>query len=228
MCYIAGNLQQGVAGMAQLIAIKGEDASSVFELAGGSLVIGKPPHAQICLTSPFVSRRHAQIEEFEGCHRLRDLESRNGTRINGERVGTEWAWLSQGDKIELAEGRVVLIYQDETATITIVDFERADEKFRVDEGPREVFVGGEKIVPSLSRLEFDVLNHLYKKQPNAVSKDEIAQAGWGAARPDGDVSDDEITAVIRRIRKRIEPDPNNPKILRTQRGVGYKIDVSES
>ena len=213
--------------MAQLVAIRGEDESSVFDLDGSSFVIGKPPHAKILLTSPFVSRRHAQIEMVDGRHRLRDLGSRNGTRINGERVGSEWTWLSQGDRIELAEGRVVLIYQDETATITIVDFEAAHEKFRVDEGTREVFVGGERVAPPVSRLEFDILNRLYKKQPNTVHKDEIAQAGWGAARPDGDVSDDEITAVIRRIRKRIEPDPNHPKIVRTIRGVGYKIDLSD-
>jgi pSer/pThr/pTyr-binding forkhead associated (FHA) protein len=53
-----------------------------------SLVIGREP-GQAVLDSPQVSRRHAIIEARpDGSHVLRDLNSANGTYVNGQRIAT--------------------------------------------------------------------------------------------------------------------------------------------
>ena len=83
-------------------------------------------------------------------------------------------------------------------------------------------VRGEKLAPPLSKKEFDVLELLYLGRGNAVSRDEIAKAGW-PERSEADVTPEEIDQYIRRLRRRIEEDPSQPKLIVTLRGHGYRI-----
>ena len=76
--------------------------------------------------------------------------------------------------------------------------------------------------PALSRKEFDVLHLLYQQRGQACSRDEIATAGW-PERPEADVGDQEIDQYIRRLRRRIEPDPSHPRYITTVRRFGYKL-----
>jgi len=48
--------------------------------------IGRHPDCELVLESPLVSRFHAELDVFEGTGELRDLESANGTFVNGVRV----------------------------------------------------------------------------------------------------------------------------------------------
>ena len=83
-------------------------------------------------------------------------------------------------------------------------------------------VRGEKLAPPLSKKEFDVLELLYLGRGNAVSRDEIAKAGW-PERSEADVTPEEIDQYIRRLRRRIEENPSKPKLIVTLRGHGYRI-----
>ena len=40
------------------------------------------------------------------------------------------------------------------------------------------------------------------------------------------VNDNTLTVYIKRLREKIEDDPQNPKIIKTVRGLGYKVDES--
>lgn len=71
---------------------------------GDVCVIGRN-EGDLVLADPFVSSRHARIERRGGGFMLRDLQSRNGTFVNGTRV-TEVA-LSLGDKIKFGESMFV-------------------------------------------------------------------------------------------------------------------------
>jgi len=210
--------------MPLFVVVAGESDASVFPLEAERCVIGKAPHADIQLSSPFISRAHAEVTAIDRRHSLRDLGSKNGTSLNGRPVGPVGAWLSEGDRVELAQGKVVLRYQSGTSTITIVDLDSRDDPFRVDMASREAYVGGVRVEPPLARKEFDVLAFLYEHRGTACSKDAIAEAGW-PEREGGDVGDGEIEQCIRRIRLRIEPDPSNPHIVKVVKGFGYKIDA---
>lgn len=72
----------------------------------------------------------------------------------------------------------------------------------------------------LSLTEFRLLA-LFMRNPRAVlSKDQIIQHVW----PDGvEILDDNTVAVnVRRLREKVEDNPQNPQLLTTVRGVGYR------
>lgn len=208
--------------MPLFVVVTGETDASVFTIEGERCVIGRPPDADVQLTSPYVSRSHAEVVEVQGRYRVHDLGSKNGTLLNGAPIPPEGHWLSDGDRVELAHGQVVLRYHSETSTITLVDHTSPHAAVRVDAASREVFLGGVRVEPLLSRKEFDVLNFLYERRGQACSKDAIAEAGW-PDRTEGDVGDGEIEQCVRRIRLRIEREPSDPKLVETVRGYGYKM-----
>lgn len=83
----------------------------------------------------------------------------------------------------------------------------------------EIVRDGQKL--NLSHKECALLKLLYEKRGEVVSRDEILNMVW---------SEDEyptprtIDNFILKLRKWIEPDPNNPTIIRSVRGVGYLIE----
>jgi adenylate cyclase len=72
------------------------DGAQSFEAREGpSLVVGRAPNSDIPIFDPTISRRHAELRCANGAFAIRDLESSNGTYVNGERV-TERA-IAPGD-----------------------------------------------------------------------------------------------------------------------------------
>ncbi len=187
-------------------------------------LLGASPGADIFVDNPFVSRMHAQIVQEGDRFRIRDLDSKNGTFLNGTRLKGEGQVLQSGDRVELAEGQVLLRFQARGTTLTLPStaLAGADADLMVDPKSREVWVRSHNLKPPLSRKEFDVLALLYQKRGEACSKDQIATVGW-PERSDGAVGDQEIEQSIRRLRIRIESDPSKPKFITTVRGYGYKL-----
>jgi pSer/pThr/pTyr-binding forkhead associated (FHA) protein len=67
------------------------------------VVIGRHPRCDVQLDSLQVSRHHCCLIEANGAVLVRDLGSKNGTRINGQRVGS--ARLGPGDVLSFAHHR---------------------------------------------------------------------------------------------------------------------------
>jgi hypothetical protein len=64
--------------------------------------IGRGRQADVVLNDPNVSRKHAEIRPRGGSWVITDLESTNGSQLNGRRIdGTEV--LRSGDEVELGE-----------------------------------------------------------------------------------------------------------------------------
>jgi hypothetical protein len=66
---------------------------------GERLIVGRDPACDVVVTDPTVSRRHAQLTFRDGVWVLQDLGSRNGTAVNGKRVGR--TALQSGDVLAL-------------------------------------------------------------------------------------------------------------------------------
>ena len=206
-----------------LVVEKGIPELRVIPLEQQVYWLGASSSADVFIDNSYVSRMHAQIVEEADGHRIRDLDSKNGTFVNGARVGDAGRLLEIGDRIELAEGQGVLRFQVRGVTLSQVPSGPVDdEDMYVDPRSRDVWVGGKMLAPPVSRKESDVLNLLFRKRGEACSKDEIAAAGW-PERTDGDVGDQEIEQSIRRIRLRIEPQPSKPRHIINVRGYGYKL-----
>lgn len=95
---------------AYLIVIAGPDAGEMFQLGNGG-VIGRGDQAVIRLSDTECSRQHATfIVDLDGI-RVEDLESTNGTFVNGEPIHART--LSDGDKIQVGTTTILKFsYQD--------------------------------------------------------------------------------------------------------------------
>lgn len=72
----------------------------------------------------------------------------------------------------------------------------------------------------LTGLPFDLLRILARRDGDIVSRDEIAASLYGNS--DG-VTNNQIDAVVTRLRHEIEPDPSKPQFIKTVRGRGYRL-----
>jgi anti-anti-sigma factor len=82
-----------------------------FDLPREGLRIGRSPDTDLCIDMPTLSRNHAEIRPTgQGEWQLRDLESANGTFLNGTRVKENR--IRAGDELTLAEDVVIRIVDD--------------------------------------------------------------------------------------------------------------------
>lgn len=87
---------------------------------------------------------------------------------------------------------------------------------KIDEQGFAVYLKGEKI--NLVQKEFEVLLLLAKNKGKMYTREQIYDQVWGSDEF-GEIST--VTVHIRRVRKKIEVDPSNPKYIKTIWGVGY-------
>jgi transcriptional regulator with GAF, ATPase, and Fis domain len=81
-------------------------------LAGQRFTLGRANTNRIVLKDELASRDHAEVYFAEDRWRLRDLQSLNGTRINGEALDSEWE-LSTGDEFQIGKTRYIFVNQIE-------------------------------------------------------------------------------------------------------------------
>ena len=75
---------------------------------------------------------------------------------------------------------------------------------------------------NLSALEYKLLTLFIDHRGKLLTRDQLLDEIWNIA---GDfVNDNTITVYIKRLREKIEDDPTNPKIIKTVRGLGYRMD----
>lgn len=73
---------------------------------------------------------------------------------------------------------------------------------------------------SLTPKEFDILYFLARNRGEVFTKEQIYQAVWES---DYLLDDSNIMAFIRKLRKKIEPNPDAPQYILTIWGIGYKF-----
>jgi FHA domain/Domain of unknown function (DUF1707) len=76
----------------------------VLALPERKVILGRSRDCDCVLAEPSVSRRHAELRREEGRWLLRDLGSRNGTRVNGVRLLDE-AEVCPGDRVSFGDAR---------------------------------------------------------------------------------------------------------------------------
>ncbi len=99
--------------------------------------------------------------------------------------------------------------------------------------PQEILCGGLEIYPVSRRVlrdgkellltpkEFDILLFLARNRGEVFTKEQIYQAVWDSAYL---MDDSNIMAFIRKLRKKIEPNPDAPQYILTIWGIGYKFN----
>ncbi|RYE81124.1 MAG: winged helix family transcriptional regulator, partial [Myxococcales bacterium] len=88
---------------------------------------------------------------------------------------------------------------------------------RIDLAGHAVMRGSEEI--SLTPLEFDLLVCLARRPKQVFSRETLLEQVWGYRH----AADTRLVNVhVQRLRAKVEHDPENPQIVMTVRGVGYK------
>jgi pSer/pThr/pTyr-binding forkhead associated (FHA) protein len=174
--------------------------------------LGRAVENEIVIVSKRASREHAHIRREGRRTFLDDLGSTNGTFLNGERVLGS-IQLRDGDQIAI--GEVTFTFHDPDTTTRETPFPELEVNLEAG------IVRLNRHAVQLSPKEFSLLAYMYQNRGKVCSKDEIGRTVWSEYQ--SGIYDYQIENLIRRLRTKIEGDPNLPVLLITVRGLGYKL-----
>ncbi|MFD1954184.1 winged helix-turn-helix domain-containing protein [Paenibacillus thailandensis] len=117
-------------------------------------------------------------------------------------------------KAQLRRNRIVRSRGEDASPAAI-----ASEHVRLSARTHEAFVDGKPI--DLSAKEFQLLSYLMRHPKQVLTAERLLTAVWGY---DSTLDTKTLQVHIGHLRKKIEPDPANPKRIVTIRGFGYKFD----
>lgn len=96
-----------------------------------------------------------------------------------------------------------------------------EQAFSLEPGTMSVCRKGERI--SLKAKEYALLDCLYRHRNTIVTKDQLFGEVWG----DTFYSDGTLNVHIRKLREKLEEDPNEPKLIKTVWGTGYILEMQD-
>jgi hypothetical protein len=204
---------------ARLVIVGGPTSGQVISLSDATAVLGRAATCQVVIEDDYASRRHARIALRDDGYWLRDLDSKNGTLLDGQPVTGE-VRLTDGATIQI--GDTCFRFHDPAATMTHPAVKAAESVLVVDGTTRQVWLHGQQLSPPLSTKQFDLLFYLWQRVGQAVSKDEIAAAVWPEAA--GAVYDYQVDKMVSRLRERLRAEGSDAEeFIETVWGYGYRL-----
>ena len=97
------------------------------------------------------------------------------------------------------------------------------EEVVIDANAMQLMVRG--ALTTTTATEFRLLDYLARHPGRVYSRDHLLDAVWGDARF---VTPRSVDVYVRRIREKIEVDPETPRYLKTVRGAGYRFEMPKS
>lgn len=209
---------------AMLILREGNSSRRQWLLCDAVNLIGRGEDCLVRIEDRRVSRHHAHIRRAAHAYELIDLGSKNGTFVNGQRL-SEAIVLEDGDEIGIAYA-ARLLFVAAGATAPLAPGATSGTTLQIDLAARRVWVAGQELEPPLSPSQFRLLELLYRRAGQVVSREEVVRAVWADDEAEG-VSEQAIDALVRRLRERIaEIDPHRQYVA-TVRGHGYRLQYAE-
>jgi DNA-binding response OmpR family regulator len=141
-------------------------------------------------------------------------------KVNGLRSGAD-DYLTKPFDVEEFTARVLSLIRRYTTLNNGSDEEPhllSFQNLTIDLDTRIVYIGDGQI--ELHAKEFDILCYLARNQGRILTKQQIFEEIWQEPYA---YDDNNIMGYISKLRKQIEPDPNNPTYIQTVKGVGYRF-----
>jgi DNA-binding response OmpR family regulator len=179
-------------------------------------LIGSEPPADLVVPLSRVEHQHARITRDGRGYAIRDLDSRNGTFVNGKPIGADLHPLKDGDQIGLG-GTIALRFHD-ASNSAAEQLHDSRSGVWVDESVQEAWVDGRRIEPPLSPAQLALLALLHRAAGQAVARSQIVAAVWPDVNPDG-VGGHAIEALTKRLHARLretQPEREYLEVLRGQ------------
>ena len=211
-----------------LIIQNGQKAGERWLLDSDVVIIGREAgETDLLLPERQVSRKHAKIERTDTGFLLTDLESKNGTFLNGKEL-REPKMLQDGDEIQIALSvKIAFVGSDATAPLNARPISRgmkaAVRGIRLDKEGRRIFVAEMELDPPLSLQQYRLLEMLIDANGGVVPRQQLVEHVWEGESAYG-VSEQAIDALVRRLRDRLaERDPEHDYIV-TVRGHDLRFE----
>lgn len=187
------------------------------------LLIGRGQHCDLYIADRRISREHSRITRDEdGNYYVEDLESRNGTFVNGERVEGP-RQLHEGDEIQIALCvRIQFVGNEATVPIDAEKMATAQKSLTLESRTRQVEINDEMVDPPLSLYQYRLLELLYEKRGGICTREEVVKAVWPDDFEAG-VSEQAIDALVRRLRDRLADLEPDHQYIMTVRGHGFRL-----
>jgi hypothetical protein len=207
--------------MAILLVLEGPRPGHRIPVDGPELTIGRHEECGLVIPDRQVSRKHARIWQEGGHYVIEDLESKNGTFVNGQELTGPRA-LQDGDEIQIALCcRLAFVAADATVPTLAQETPRG---LRLDLETKRVSIGGRELDPPLSLPQYRLLELLYQDPGRVYSREQVVEAVWPEENRDG-ISEQAIDALARRLRERLtEADPTKAQYVVTVRGHGFRLE----
>ncbi|HEX7432863.1 MAG TPA: FHA domain-containing protein [Anaerolineaceae bacterium] len=193
-----------------------------------ALVIGRDGSCEIVVQDRQVSRYHARLMPSSEGVILEDLDSKNGTFVNGQRINESMV-MQDGDLIQIALAQhFVYLSSDATMPLdtNIASSEEPVYSLHMDNRSRRVWVKRQELIPPLSVQQFRLLHVLFEHRDQVVSRQELVESIWGDEQGEG-VSEQAIDALVRRLRDRLAALDSEHAYILTVRGHGLRLDNPE-
>ncbi len=111
----------------RLLVISGPSKDQLIPLPDGEATVGRDPANVVAVVDPSVSRKHCLLRrEEDGRYQIRDLDSRNGTIVNG--ISVKEQWLRHGDEIATGDSVFLFLVEDEDRAIASSQVEFDDRR----------------------------------------------------------------------------------------------------
>ncbi len=121
----------------------------------------------------------------------------------------------------MARLRVALRHAEKQTEDAPAVYER--EGLKVDLVARRVWLRKKEL--RLSPTQYDLLAALVRRAGRVVSQKQLMKDVWGEDR---EVTPESVRIMVHQLRHKIEPDPVRPRCLKTEPGVGYRLEASDA
>jgi transcriptional regulator with GAF, ATPase, and Fis domain len=107
----------------RLLAVAGPLKDSTIPVPEGEISLGREGTNLVAINDPSVSRRHCLLRRVDERFQVQDLESRNGTLVNG--LAVKEHWLRHGDEIAIGDSSFLFLLEEEDRVLPAgrVEFE---------------------------------------------------------------------------------------------------------
>lgn len=193
---------------AYLVPLAGGDP---IPLVKDSVVIGRRPECDIRLEVANVSGKHAELRLHRGHWHVIDLQSANGTKVNGDKIKKKR--LSPGDEVVFARTNRFKIEFDPAAAAAVAKPKSDADSGKDTTWDKALRRGRRKEKAPVAADELDLLDSDDEKT-HAFDKPLLEKAGLAkSAVDDGDIFDDDLDALdeLENLIEDPHPDPKKPK-----------------